>query len=41
MNPAKAYSHLFSPLGGDDADNYRSPTQITFLRSEQIGRAHV
>ena len=36
MNPAKAYAHLFSPLGGDDADNYRSPTQITFLRSEQV-----
>ena len=36
MNPAKAYSHLFSPLGGDDADNYRSPTQITFLRSEHV-----
>ena len=36
MNPAKAYAHLFSPLGGDDADNYRAPTQITFLRSEHV-----
>ncbi len=32
MNPAKAFAHLFSPLGGDDADNYRSPGQISFLR---------
>lgn len=36
MNPAKAYAHLFSPLGGDDADNYRAPGQITFLRSEHV-----
>lgn len=33
MNPAKAYAHLFSPLGGDDGDNYRSPGQISFLRA--------
>jgi agmatinase len=33
MNPAKAFLHLFSPLGGDDADNYRSPGQISFLRA--------
>lgn len=36
MNPAKAYAHLFSPLGGDEADNYRAPGQITFLRSEHV-----
>jgi agmatinase len=36
MNPAKSYAHLFSPLGGDDADNYRAPGQITFLRSEHV-----
>ena len=33
MNPAKAFAHLFSPLGGDDAENYRSPSQISFLRA--------
>ena len=33
MNPAKALLHLFSPLGGDEADNYRSPGQISFLRA--------
>ena len=33
MNPAKAFAHLFSPLGGDDGDNYRSPGQISFLRA--------
>jgi agmatinase len=33
MNPAKAFLHLFSPLGGDEADNYRSPGQISFLRA--------
>jgi agmatinase len=33
MNPAKAFLHLFSPLAGDDADNYRSPGQISFLRA--------
>lgn len=33
MNPARAFLHLFSPLGGDDADNYRSPGQISFLRA--------
>ncbi len=33
MNPAKAFAHLFSPLGGDDAENYRSPGQISFLRA--------
>ena len=32
MNPAKAYAHLFSPLGGEGADNYRSPSHISFLR---------
>ena len=36
MNPAKSYAHLFSPLGGDDADNYRAPGQLTFLRSEHV-----
>ena len=36
MNPAKAYAHLFSPRGGDEADNYRAPGQITFLRSEHV-----
>ena len=36
MNPAKAYAHLFSPRGGDEADNYRAPGQITFLRSKHI-----
>ncbi|MGE3968417.1 MAG: agmatinase family protein [Dongiaceae bacterium] len=35
MNPAK-YSHLFSPTGGDGADNYRAPGQITFLRSDHV-----
>ena len=34
MNPVKAYSHLFSPLGGEKADNYRTPGQISFLRSK-------
>ena len=34
MNPVKAYSHLFSPLGGKKADNYRTPGQISFLRSK-------
>lgn len=33
MNPAKAFAHLFSPLGGDEGDNYRSPGQISFLRA--------
>ncbi len=33
MNPAKAFAHLFSPLGGDDAENYRSPGQISFMRA--------
>ncbi|MEM1361441.1 MAG: agmatinase family protein [Pseudomonadota bacterium] len=33
MNPAKAFTHLFSPLGDEDADNYRSPGQISFLRA--------
>ncbi len=36
MNPAKAYAHLFSPLGGDEGGNYRAPGQITFLRSEHV-----
>lgn len=36
MNPAKAYAHLFSPQGGDEADNYRAPGQITFLRSDHV-----
>ncbi len=36
MNPAKAYAHLFSPQGGDDAENYRSPAQISFLRSDHV-----
>ncbi|MCY4147938.1 MAG: agmatinase family protein [Gammaproteobacteria bacterium] len=34
MNPVKAYNHLFSPLGGEKADNYRTPGQISFLRSK-------
>ena len=33
MNPAKEFAHLFSPLAGDDADNYRNPGQISFLRA--------
>ena len=33
MNPAKAFAHLFSPLGGEGSDNYRSPGQISFLRA--------
>ncbi|MCY3879644.1 MAG: agmatinase family protein [Rhodobacteraceae bacterium] len=33
MNPVKAFSHLFSPLGDENADNYRSPGQISFLRA--------
>jgi len=37
MNPAKAFLHLFSPLGGDEADNYRSPGQISFLRAPFVG----
>ncbi len=36
MNPAKAFLHLFSPLGGDEADNYRSPGQISFLRAPYV-----
>ena len=36
MNPAKTYAHLFSPQGGDEADNYRAPGQITFLRAEHV-----
>jgi agmatinase len=36
MNPAKSYAHLFSPLGGEAADNYRAPGQITFLRSPHV-----
>ena len=34
MNPVKAYLHLFSPLGGEKADNYRTPGQISFLRAK-------
>ncbi len=33
MNPAKEFAHLFSPLAGDDAGNYRNPGQISFLRA--------
>jgi agmatinase len=33
MNPAKAFAHLFSPVAGDDAGNYRNPGQISFLRA--------
>jgi agmatinase len=36
MNPAKAYAHLFSPLGGDAGDNYRAPNVLTFLRSTYV-----
>jgi len=36
MNPVKVYNHLFSPLGGKKADNYRTPGQISFLRSKFI-----
>jgi len=36
MNPVKAYLHLFSPLGGEKADNYRTPGQISFLRSDFV-----
>ena len=37
MNPAKAYAHLFSPLGGDAGDNYRAPGVLTFLRAPHVG----
>ncbi len=33
MNPAKAYAHLFSPLGGEGEENYRGLAQVSFLRS--------
>ena len=33
MNPVKAFNHLFSPLGGTEADNYRTPGQLSFLRA--------
>ena len=33
MNPVKAFNHLFSPLGGTEADNYRPPGQLSFLRA--------
>ncbi|MBS38514.1 MAG: hypothetical protein CMO26_21640 [Thiotrichales bacterium] len=33
MNPVKSFAHLFSPVAGDDADNYRNPGQISFLRA--------
>lgn len=36
MNPAKSYAHLFSPLGGEGADNYRAPGQLTFLRAPHV-----
>ena len=36
MNPAKAFAHLFSPLGGDEANNYRSPGQLSFLRAPYV-----
>lgn len=36
MNPAKAYAHLFSPLGGDAGDNYRAPGVLTFLRAPHV-----
>lgn len=36
MNPAKTFAHLFSPLGGDEAGNYRAPGQITFLRAPHV-----
>ncbi len=36
MNPAKAFAHLFSPQGGDDAENYRAPGQITFMRADHV-----
>ena len=36
MNPAKVYAHLFSPMGGDDAVNYRAPGQITFMRADHV-----
>ena len=36
MNPAKEFAHLFSPLAGGDADNYRNPGQISFLRAPFI-----
>jgi agmatinase len=36
MNPAKSYAHLFSPLGGEGADNYRAPNVLTFLRSSYV-----
>jgi agmatinase len=36
MNPAKAYAHIFSPLGGDAGDNYRAPNVLSFLRSAHV-----
>jgi len=36
MNPAKAYAHLFSPLGGEAGDNYRAPGVLTFLRAPHV-----
>ena len=36
MNPAKSYAHLFSPLGGEGGENYRSPGQLTFLRAPHV-----
>jgi agmatinase len=36
MNPAKAYAHLFSPLGGEGGENYRAPGQLTFLRAPHV-----
>ena len=39
MNPAKAFAHLFSPLGGDEANNYRSPGQLSFLRAPYVSLA--
>ena len=36
MNPAKTYAHLFSPGGGDDAENYRAPGQIHFMRADHV-----
>jgi agmatinase len=36
MNPAKAYAHLFSPLGGEGGENYRAPGQLTFQRAPHV-----
>lgn len=36
MNPAIAYAHLFSPVAGSEAGNYRFPGQIAFMSAEHV-----